>query len=130
MKQKEVCPCEYDTKKFLGKNDKVDMEFKKNLMDYVDNKSQLKEFMVRPSREILKPHDFKTNVLCVNAGNTKVGQLSHVVTEEQGSQIMSFQEMEEGSYNFMMKKEEALLNTVVKDLVNIGQLLQGDVKEE
>ena len=39
--------------------------------------------------------------------------------------------MKEDSWNLMKKEEkEQLLNTAVKDLVNIGQLLQVETKEE
>ena len=40
-------------------------------MNCSDNGSQLKELIVRPSREILESPGFKTNVLCMNAGNTE-----------------------------------------------------------
>ena len=79
IRQKEICSCEHESESFLGKNDEEDIEFKENLMKCLDNGSQLKELMVRSSKEILESHDFKTNVLYVNIGNIEAGKLSHVL---------------------------------------------------
>ena len=58
-----------------------------------DSGSQLRELMKKSSKGTEESHDFKTNVLCVNAGDIEVGQLFHVVTEEEESRILAFQEM-------------------------------------
>ena len=84
--------------------------------------------MVVPSKEILESHGFKTNVFCMNAGNTEAGQLSNVVTEEEKSKSWAFQEMKEGSYNLMMKEGEQLLNVVVKYFACNVQCLKIDTK--
>ena len=75
--------------------------------------------MVRSSKEILESHDFKTNVLYVNAGSTEAGKLSCVVTEDEKIKIQAFQEMKEYFYNIVRKEKEHLLNTVVEYSVNI-----------
>jgi len=62
--------------------------------------------MVRSFREILESHDFKTNVLYVNAGNTEAGQLSHVVIEDEKSKSRAFQERREDFYNPVRKEKE------------------------
>ena len=71
-----------------------------------DNGSHLKGPMVRSSREILESCDFKTNVLYVNAGNTEVGQLSHVVIEDEKRKTQAFQEMKEDFCNLVRKEKE------------------------
>jgi hypothetical protein len=76
--------------------------------------------MVRPSREILGSHDFKTNVLYVNAGFTVARQFSCVVTEEEKRKTSFFQEMKEDFYNLVKKEKEQLLHTAMEDFVNIG----------
>ena len=99
-------------------------------MGYFNSERQLEELMMRPSREILESPGFKTNVLCMNAGNTEAGQLSNVVTEEEKSKSWAFQEMKEGSYNLMMKEGEQLLNAVVKDFASNEQFFKIDTKDE
>jgi hypothetical protein len=94
------------------------------MMKCSDNRNQLKELMVRPSKEILGSHDFKTNVLYVNAGFIEAGQLSSVVTKEEKGKTQVFQEIEEGSYNLMMKREEKLLNVATEDFVGDHQFLK------
>jgi hypothetical protein len=95
-----------------------------------DNRNQLKELMVRPSREILGSHDFKTNVLYVNVGFIEAGQLSSVVTKEEKGKTQVFQEIEEGSYNLMMKREEKLLNVATEDFVGDHQFLKDVILED
>ena len=80
--------------------------------------------MVRPSREILGSHDFKTNVLYVNAEFIEEGKLSSVVTKEEKGKNQVFQEIEEGSHNLMMKREEKLLNVATEDFVGDHQFLK------
>lgn len=96
------------------------IQSKNTIMKFYDNRNQLKELMVRPSREILGSHDFKTNVLYVNVGFIEVGQLSSVVIEEKKGKTQVFQEMKGDSHNLMMKEEEQLLNVVVKDFAGNG----------
>ena len=127
IRQKEICSCEHESESFLGKNDEEDIEFKENLMKCLDNGSQLKELMVRSSKEILESHDFKTNVY---AGSTEARQLFCVVTEDEKRKIQACQEMKEDFYNLPRKEKKQLLNTVVEDSVNIGQLWKAEAKEE
>jgi hypothetical protein len=86
--------------------------------------------MVRPSREILGSHNFKTNVLYVNVGFTVVEQFSCVVIEEEKRKTQVFQEMKEDFYNLVKMEKEQLLHTVVEDFVNIGQLWKAEAKGE
>ena len=62
--------------------------------------------MVRSSKEILESHDFKTNVLYVNGGSTKAGQLSCVVIEDEKRKNQTFQEMKKHFYNPLRKEKE------------------------
>lgn len=78
--------------------------------------------MGRSSRDILESHDFKTNVLYVNAGNTEVGKLSHVVIEDEKRKAQAFQERIKDFYNLVRNENELLWNTVVEEFLNIGQL--------
>jgi hypothetical protein len=70
-------------------------------MEYSDNESQLRELMKKSSRGTEESHDFKTDILCVNAGYVEAGQLPYVVIEDEKIKSQAFQEMEEGSYNFL-----------------------------
>ena len=81
-------------------------------MRCLDNGSQLKELMVKSSKEILESHDFKTNVLYVNAGSIEAGQLSCVVTEDEKRKIQAFQEMIEDFYNLARKEKKQLWTTL------------------
>ena len=112
------------------KTDEEDIEFKKKLKMCFDNGSHLKGLMVRSSREILKSRDTKTNFLYVNAGNTEAGQLSHVVIEDEKNKARDFQQRREDFYNFVRKEKKQLLNNVVEDSMNIGQLWKVEAKEE
>ena len=106
IRQKEIYSCEHESKSFLGKTDEEGIEFKKNLMKCFDNGNHLKGLMMRSSKVILESHDSKTNVLYVNAGSIEVGQLSHVVIEDEKSKSQSFQERREDFYNPMRKENE------------------------
>jgi hypothetical protein len=85
---------------------------------------------MRSSKGNLESRGFKNNILCVNVGYIDEGQLSNVVTEEEKSKILAFQEMKGDSQNLMMKEEEQLLNFVVKYFASNGQSLKADAKEE
>ena len=70
--------------------------------------------MFETSKEVVRPYDFKTNILCMNAGFIEVEQYSIVVTEAKKGKTQFFQQMEEGSYNLMME-EEKLLNIAMEN---------------
>ena len=63
-------------------------------------------------------------------GNTEARQLSHVVIEDEKRKTQSLQEMKEYFCNPVRKEKEQLLNAVVEDSVNIGQLWKVEAKEE
>ena len=71
IRKKEVCSREYESESFLRKTDEVDIEFKKNLMEYSHDDSQLRKLMQKSSKGTEESHDFKINSLCVNVGNNE-----------------------------------------------------------
>ena len=87
--------------------------------------------MMKLFEEILVSHSFETNNLCVNVGYTKVRQLFKVVIRERKSKDMIFQKLEEGkSHNIVMQRKEQLLNIVVANYADIGQLLRVEARGE
>lgn len=101
------------TNSFLRKNDEA-------------NTNQMENFM-----KTLVSHSFENNILCVNVGYIEVSKLFNVVIRERKSKDMIFQKLEEGnSHNLVMQRKEKLLNIVVVNYADIGQLLRTEARVE
>ena len=129
--KEEIHSYEYGRKSFLMKANEANTNQVENLTMCSRSGSQPGELMMKLFEETLVSHSFETNILCVNVGYTEVRQLFNVVIRDTKSKDMIFQKLEEvNSHNLVMQRKEQLLNIVVVNYADIGQLLRTRAKGE
>ena len=96
IKKEAIHSCEHESKSFIRETIEIDTRLAKSLMEYSSRGGCQEQLVMGVSNETLESYGFKTDYLCVNAGDTEERKQSSVVTEKKKSESLFFQKMKEG----------------------------------
>ena len=125
IKKEAIHSCEHESESFIRETIEIDTRLAKSLMEYSSRGGYQEDLVMGVSNETLESYGFKTNYLCVNAGDAEGRQQSSVVIEKKKSESLFFLKMkEDDSQRFVIKEEEQLLDVVTEDFADDGHSLR------